>query len=119
MVVKKNENRSAFIYLAEVVLTSISKDPVAAIEILDSDRHQRASECLPLTEKTAEKKQNKASLESLPSRFRRIHTNYTVLSGNVFSGEGTGKLNVVNDNPPTESLPAISGVLATLLRNNE
>lgn len=56
------ENTSALIYLAEVVLTSISKDPVAAIEILDSDRHQRASECLPLTNKTAEKNAE----ESLP-----------------------------------------------------
>lgn len=44
----------AFIYLAEVVL-GVGKDPVAPIEILDGDRHQRASGWLPLTEKTADR----------------------------------------------------------------
>lgn len=41
-------------YLTEVVL-SISKDPVAPIEILNSDRHQRVSGRPPLADKTADK----------------------------------------------------------------
>lgn len=53
----------AFIYLAEVLWLSISKYPVVTVEILDSDRHQRGSGCLPLTEKTADK-----TTEENPSR---------------------------------------------------
>lgn len=43
-----------FIYLTEVVL-GISKDPVATIEILNCDRHQRDFKRLLLTDKTSEK----------------------------------------------------------------
>lgn len=43
-----------FIYLTEVVL-GISKDPVATIEILNCDRHQRDFKWLLLTDKTSEK----------------------------------------------------------------
>lgn len=85
-------NAYAFIYLADVVLTGISKEPVVTIQILDSDRHQRASGCLPLTDKTADKKRRRKPLsDHFCAVSNDYNTNNAVLSENTIFGKGTGR----------------------------
>lgn len=84
-------NAYAFIYLADVVLTGISKEPVVTIQILDSDRHQRASGCLPLTDKTADKNadENPSRITFVP--FQTITTQTTPYYRKIrFSERGRG-----------------------------
>lgn len=110
-------NKVAFIYLAEGLWFSISKDPVASVEILDSDRHQRESGWLPLTDKNADKTTTEAPLSGRScSVSDACDTNGGVLTINMFYGKGMGRWNFekpVNEHPPRSVFPQCSGAIAT------
>lgn len=81
----------ASVYLADVVLTGVSKEPVVTIQILDSDRHQRASGCLPLTDKTADKNADE-NLGSLLCRFKRLQHKQRRTIGKYNFRKGDGEM---------------------------